>query len=149
MATLTIELPVIMKLANTGSKKVSFQPYHENFTVNIAASTAVEFEVKTAGQYFYYMEQATKTGLVVSKLSAFDEASSSIIVIDLPSMVTLAASENVNFIPYRENFTVAIAKNDSVVLEAETVGQVLYYLAQAQVNKGITVTFAAKTEPEE
>ena len=141
-----VELPVIMKVSNVGSIRLAFQPYHENFSVNVPAGTSVEFEVATVGQYFYYMEQATKKGLEVSKLSAFDSASDTIIVIDLPSLVTLenVVENAVNFNPYRENFPVTIAKGDKIVLEATTAGQVLYYLAQAQVNKGIKVTFAAK-----
>ena len=146
MATLTLTLPVIVKLANTSDTKIPFQPYHENFTVSIPAGTAVEFEVDTAGQYFYYVEQATSMGLEVSKLNAFDIASDTIVVIDLPSLVTLTNSSThaVQFIPYRENFPVTIGVGDAVVIEALTAGQVFAYLAQAQGNSGITVTFAAK-----
>lgn len=146
MATLTLELPIIVKLENKGAHKVPFQPYHENFTVGVPAGTSVEFEVNTAGQYFYYVEQATSLGLEVSKLAAFDEEADNIIKIDLPSLVTLtnSGSTAVNFIPYRENFTVSIAVGDAVVLEAKTAGQVFAYLAQAQGNPDLTVTFAAK-----
>ena len=146
MSTLTLTLPVIVKLENTSANKISFQPYHENFTVGIPAGTSVEFEVETAGQYFYYVEQATSMGLVVSKLDSFDTASDTIIVIDLPSLVTLTnnADTAINFIPYRENFPVSIAVGDAVVIEARTAGQVFAYLAQAQGVKGLVVTFAAK-----
>ena len=132
-----------MKITNTSDKAQVFQPYHENFNVTIPAGVAVEFEVETAGQYFYYIKQATTT-LTVEKIAEFDIASDSIIVIDLPALVTLTnVSTNVKaFQPYRENFTVQIAAGDSIVLETTTAGQTLYYLAQA--DKDLTVTEVAK-----
>lgn len=145
--TTTITLPAIVKLANTSDKKISFQPYHENFSVAIPAGNAVEFEVNTAGQFFYYEKQATEVGLVVTHPAELEQTKDTLIVIDLPSLVTLTNTDTniVNFVPYRENFTVSIGVGDAIVLEATTVGQVLYYLAQAQVNKGIAVTFAVKS----
>ena len=143
MSTLTIELPAIIKISNTGSKPQSFQPYHENFTVSVPEGIAVEFEVATAGQYFYYMKQAVE-GLAVEELASFDVASDSIIVIDLPSMVTLTnvSSRIKTFRPYRENFDVELGAGDVVKLEATTTGQVLYYTAQA--DSDLTVSHEAK-----
>lgn len=143
MATLTIELPVIMKITNTGATAQAFQPYHENFNVVIPAGVAVELEATTVGQYFYYMNQATKL-LTVEKINSFDTASATIIVIDLPAIVTLTNISNKvkAFNPYRENFMVEIAAGDSIELEATTAGQVLYYLAQA--DKDLTVSEVAK-----
>lgn len=143
MSTLTITLPVIMKIVNTGANAQSFQPYHENFKVTIPAGTTLEFEASTAGQYFYYMKQATKD-LEVSTIQSFDSASATIIVIDLPAIVTLTNVSNrvKNFNPYRENFMVEIAAGDSIELEATTTGQVLYYLAQA--DSDLTVSEVAK-----
>lgn len=146
MATLTVTLPAVIKLTNNTDNAIPFQPYHENFSAYVPAHKSLEFEVGTAGQYFYYEKQAKDVGLEFAQLVALDTASDSIIVIDLPSLVTITnvTEHGVNFKPYRESFTVAIAKNDAVVLEATTVGQVLAYLAQEQVNDGIAVTFAAK-----
>jgi len=146
MATLTVTLPAIVKLTNTADHRVVFQPYHENFTVGLPAGAAVEYEVSTVGQFFYYQKQATETGLTFEQLQSFDAETALIKVIDLPSIVTLTnvASTAVNFQPYRENFTVSIGVGDAIELEATTVGQVLYYLSQAQTNKGIQIDQAAK-----
>ena len=39
----------------------------------------------------------------------------------------------VAFVPYRENFQAILAKNSAIEFEAETAGQVLYYLGQTKV----------------
>ena len=39
----------------------------------------------------------------------------------------------VAFVPYRENFQAILAKNSAIEFEAETAGQVLYYLGQSKV----------------
>lgn len=39
----------------------------------------------------------------------------------------------VAFVPYRENFQAILAKNGAIEFEAETAGQVLYYLGQTKV----------------
>ena len=146
MATLTVTLPAVIKLANNKEEKVPFQPYHENFIVYVPAGKALEFEVETAGQFFYYKDQAATAGLVFTQEQAIEIATADLIVVDLPSIVTLTntAAHPVSFVPYRENFTVEIGVSDAVALEAKTAGQVFAYLAQEQVNKDITVTFAAK-----
>lgn len=143
MSTLTITLPAIIKVVNGSDRAQSFQPYHENFMVTVPAGTTVEFEVTTAGQYFYYMNQATDK-LAVSSIAEFDNASATIIVIDVPAMVTLTNVSNrvKKFVPYRENFPVEIAAGDAISLQADNVGQVLYYLAQADAD--LTVSEAAK-----
>lgn len=147
MATITVTLPAVVKLTNSKTEKVPFQPYHENFIAYVPGEGAVEFEVETVGQFFYYAEQAKNSGLVFEQLQAIeDEPAEGTIVIDLPALVTLTnvVDHAVEFLPYRENFPVSIAAGDVVVLEAKTAGQVLYYKAAEQVNKGIEVTFAAK-----
>ena len=58
MATVTVTLPAVVKLSNSKVEKVPFQPYHENFIAYVPAEGAVEFEVETVGQFFYYAEQA-------------------------------------------------------------------------------------------
>lgn len=143
MAELTITLPVILKITNNGTTNQSFQPYHENFNVVIPAGVSVELEATTAGQYFYYMNQVT-SNLSVTKINSFDSASESIIVINLPAIVTLTNISNrvKTFNPYRENFAVEIAAGDTIKLEATTAGQVLYYLAQA--DKDLTVSEEVK-----
>lgn len=143
MAELTITLPVIMKITNIGEHAQAFQPYHENFNVALPAGVAVELEAVTVGQYFYYMNQAAKD-LTVEVIESFDTASESIVVIDLPAIVTLTniSSRVKTFNPYRENFAVEMQKGDIINLEATTAGQVLYYLAQA--DKDLTVSEEAK-----
>lgn len=135
MSTLTVELPVKLKISNTGSSAQSFQPYHENFNVAVPAGVSIELEATTVGQYFYYVRQATK-GLEVEVIAEFDEESASIVVIELPAMITLTnvSSRVKTFNPYRENFSVEIAAGDAIELEATTAGQVLYYLAQADAD---------------
>ena len=67
------------------------------------------------------------------------------ITISLPAVITLSntSDRGIRFVPYRENFTTVIAAGDSVQLEAQTAGQVLYYLAQA--TDGLKVTQTAKS----
>lgn len=50
---------------------------------------------------------------------------------------------DIGFVPYRENFTVYVKAGDTLKIEAETAGQVLYYLAQK--TDGLTVTQTAKS----
>ena len=64
----------------------------------------------------------------------------------LPAIITLKnihADKAVGFVPYRENFTTYIPAGETITLEAQTAGQVLYYLAQA-VEGRLEVTQAAK-----
>lgn len=66
--------------------------------------------------------------------------------IKVPALITITnttADKAIGFVPYRENFTTYLAAGDTIVLEAATSGQVLYYLAQA--TEGLTVTQAEKT----
>lgn len=67
--------------------------------------------------------------------------------IKLPAYVTLTNKSNevVKFAPYKENFNTALGVGESLVLVAETAGQVFYYLKQA--NKALEVTQSeSKTE---
>lgn len=62
----------------------------------------------------------------------------------LPAIITIAnkSEKQIGFVPYRENFTTYIPAGETITLEAQTAGQVLYYLAQATT--GLEVTQAAK-----
>lgn len=62
----------------------------------------------------------------------------------LPAIITIAntSEKQIGFVPYRENFTTYIPAGETITLEAQTAGQVLYYLAQATT--GLTVSQAAK-----
>lgn len=66
------------------------------------------------------------------------------IKIVLPAVVTIAntSERRIGFVPYRENFTSYLEAGSTVELEAQTAGQVLYYLAQA--TEGLEVTQTAK-----
>ena len=55
--------------------------------------------------------------------------------------LTNKSDKVVQFIPYKENFATAIEAGKSIVLPTETVGQVFYYLKQANTN--LTVEHAA------
>lgn len=69
-------------------------------------------------------------------------------IISLPALVTItnttsgAGAKKIGFVPYRENFVAYLNGGDSVVLECNTAGSVLYYFTQATT--GLTVTQAAK-----
>lgn len=62
--------------------------------------------------------------------------------IKLPAYVTLknVSANAVKFAPYKENFNTTLGAGESLVLVAETAGQVFYYLKQA--NDAITVAQA-------
>lgn len=61
---LIFETPAIMTLENTSSVIKTFQPYKENFTVDVNAGDKYEVEVSTIGQILYYLAQETE-GLTV------------------------------------------------------------------------------------
>ena len=69
MATIVINVPAKITLTNTTERRIGFVPYKENFTTYIEAGDAVELEVPTAGQVFYYLAQATD-GLEVTQEAA-------------------------------------------------------------------------------
>lgn len=144
MATTTITNPQIIKVTNTSATRVApLVPYHENFVYKVPASAVIEFEVFTAGQALYYLKQAVGD-LTVATAASFDQSGTT--NYDLPGTITLTApaDKDVAFVPYRENFTQVIAKGDALVIPATTVGQVLYYLSQADL--GLTVAYAADVE---
>lgn len=140
MAELDIKTPAIIKIANGSDRAVAFVPYRENFVTVLPAGKTLEFTVKHSGQVLYYLGQATK-GLTVEVIEALDAASEDIIVLNTPATITIAnVSDKVQtFVPYKENFMHEVAVGDSVKLDVETVGQVLYYLAQA-IKDTLTVT---------
>ena len=137
MSSINIETPGVIKITNTSAKVKAIVPYKENFMTKIAAGAAVEIEVKTAGQALYYFGQATE-GLTVAFQAAFSGVSG-VEAIHCGEKITLTngSAKVIKFIPYRENFEHAIAAGDSVVITADHVGQVLYYMAQA--TEGLTV----------
>ena len=144
MANIDVKVPAKIKIKNTSTRAISFIPYRENFASTLAAGKTFEFPVDRAGQVFYYLKQATE-GLEVSQISAFDEASADILVYETPALMTISNTSDLikSFFPYKENFPVEVNPEDSYVVEVSTVGQILYYMAQA--TKGLTVTYAKKT----
>lgn len=132
-----ITLPQILKITNNTDRNVTFVPYRENFVTALAAGAAIEFEVKTAGQVLYYLKQSV---LTVEQLTQFDsEGDDDLKIIKTPAKMLIknTSSEVKTFVPYKENFTVEVKSGDSYNIPAETLGQVLYYLAQATA--GLTV----------
>ena len=139
MALMQINIPQYIKIENTSDKTVGFVPYRENYTYALEAGKTIELTATTSGQALYYLKQVTGN-LAVTLIDDFDEATDNITVIYLPSQITLAnnTSTALNFVPYKENFGEQLAAGDTLTFTATTVGQVLYYLAQA--NYGFTVT---------
>ena len=145
MAKLELDFPVWVKIQNVGAKEQAFQPYHENFNVAVPAGVSFEFPVQTLGQYVYYTNQAVE-GLEVSKIAEADDASATNIVLNVGGEATISLvitniSERIKaFNVYRENFNVELAAGDAIEFETQTVGQTLFYLAQA--DKDLTVAQA-------
>lgn len=145
MAATTIALPQAIKIENKSKRAISFVPYRENFTSVLTAGKSLEFEVSNSGQVIYYLKQATE-GLEVSQISALEttNGNGNLTVFKTPAVMTLTNTSKVvkTFQPYKENFTVDVKAGDNYAIEVTTVGQILYYLAQA--TEGLTVTYAAK-----
>ena len=140
MSTQTITLPSVIKIQNIGEVAKRFAPYRENFTTQLVSDGIIEFKVTTSGQALYYLNQADND-LVITRLADFDDAG---VVINTPAKITITntrasnTNDSIGFIPYRENFQYDVAAGDSVELTASTVGQVLYYLAQATTDLTVT-----------
>lgn len=143
MAEIKIALPAKIKIVNSSDRAIAFAPYRENFSSVLAAGKTLEFPVDRAGQVLYYLEQATD-GLAVSQITDFDSNGGNITVLETPAIMTI---ENIGdivkaFQPYKENFIVNVEVGDKYEIEVTTVGQILYYLAQA--TEGLKVTYAKK-----
>lgn len=141
--TIEIKLPAKLKIKNSSERSIAFVPYRENFVSVLAAGKTFEFPVDKAGQVLYYLQQNIE-GFEVSQIAAFDVVSEDIVVYETPAIMTIAnASDKVkSFVPYKENFTVDVAAGDTYKIEATTVGQILYYNAQA--TDGLTVSYEKK-----
>ena len=63
--TTVLETPAIMTLENKSELVKSFQPYKENFIVDVKGGDKYEIEVSTLGQILYYLAQGT-TDLTVT-----------------------------------------------------------------------------------
>ncbi len=138
MADLEIYTPAVIGLSNiSGSNSATFLPYKENFKVAIPANTQLQIPAKTAGQVLYYYGQATKDISVEYLGEDFtlgpNGNGTGVVYIALPAIVSLenTGDRKVGFVPYMENFTTYLNAGDSIEITANTVGQVLYYLAQA------------------
>ena len=57
--TTVLETPAIMTLENKSELVKSFQPYKENFIVDVKGGDKYEIEVSTLGQILYYLAQGT------------------------------------------------------------------------------------------
>lgn len=136
MAEIIAKAPAKIQIKNTSDLVKVFVPYKENFTTALAAKSGIEFEVQTAGQVLYFLNQATE-GLEVKVINEFTSDDGTIKKLNVPAKVTLTnvGEEVVGFVPYRENFQFNIEKDGKVELTATTAGQVLYYLAQGIANK--------------
>lgn len=139
---MVLDFPEWIKIENVGESAQAFQPYHENFNVTVPAGVSIEFPVHTLGQYFYYINQATK-GLDVDRIDSADKASETNIVLNVGggntiNLIITNISERVKaFNLYREDFDVTLEAGDTIEFETQTVGQTLFYLAQA--DKDLTV----------
>ena len=135
-----ITSPQKIKVLNAGKIENGFVPYKENFTCALAPETGVEFEVKSASEALYYLNLAIP-GLEISAIENFDDADN-IVVIQSSTTITLTneTSIPVSFVPYKENFTQAIAVGGAITIPAANVNQFLYYLKQG-ADSGITVDY--------
>lgn len=130
MATTSLKNPMVFTM------KGIFVPYRENFTYDARSlENGINIETTTAGQALYYMENG---GVAASGAATYE----------LPGKVTLTATQDVTFVPYRENFTYTIKKGDSIVIPVKTTGAVLYYDLQAKekaVAGALTFAYAKDT----
>ena len=131
-----IVAPQVLKVTNNTNRSVTFVPYRENFTTALAAGATIEFTADTAGQILYYLKQSV---LTVKQLTNFEEASDNVKIIKTPAKMLITNTSKVTkaFVPYKENFTIEVKSGDSYNITVKTLGQVLYYLAQA--TDGLTV----------
>jgi len=138
--SVVITSPQKIKVLNVGKIANSFVPYKENFTCALEAGKGVEFEVKSASEALYYLNQGIK-GLEIETIDDFDD-DENILVIEASTTLTLTNEGAVpaSFVPYKENFTQAIAVGDSVTIPAANVNQFLYYLKQS-ADSGIVVDY--------
>ncbi len=140
--TITIKVPAKIKIVNTSDRAIGFVPYRENFVSSLAKGKTIEFPVDRAGQVLYYLDQTTD-GLTVSQIASFDSGEN-ILVFETPAIMTIENTSTIvkAFQPYKENFTVDVVAGDKYEIEVSTIGQILYYLAQA--TDGLKVTYAKK-----
>ena len=104
------------------------------------AGKGVEFEVKSASEALYYLNLGIK-GLEIEAIANFDD-DDDILVIESSTTITLtnAGAVPASFVPYKENFTQALAVGDAITIPAANVNQFLYYLKQS-ADSGIVVDF--------
>lgn len=138
--SVVITNPQKIKVMNVGAIPASFVPYKENFTCALEAGKGVEFEVKSASEALYYLNLGIK-GLDIETIADFDD-DDDILVIESSTTITLTNEGAVpaSFVPYKENFTQALAVGDAITIPAANVNQFLYYLKQS-ADSGIVVDF--------
>ena len=73
-ADIVINSPAKITIKNNAAKVMSFIPYRENFSQEVAVGDDYEFEAKTAGQVLYYMAQDTNGMGVAGGLDVTQEA---------------------------------------------------------------------------
>lgn len=144
---LVLSIPQKMQIKNTSDKEMMFRPYRENFNVSVPSGLTFGFTCTTVGQCLYYLKQGytlsdnkgLEVELVNGEFTTGDELVS-------PALVTLRnttpaeGGRMIKFIPYRERFEYSVKPQNSITLETKTLGQLLYYMAQA--TDGLEVTFA-------
>ncbi len=140
MTTIDIQTPSVVILRNVSETSKTFVPYKENFVTSMPADYSLELGVKTAGQALYYLQQATD-GLTVSFGETEEEVDDSIAYENEVITMTNISDIDVDFMPYKENYSYTIKAGDTLKITADSVGQVLYYLAQA--TDKLTVTHEA------
>ena len=137
MTEVTIKLPQVLKVENKTERAVAFVPYKENFKATLAAGKAMEFEVKTAGQVLYYLEQTEITVTQLTQFSVASDENTAIYKLPAKMVITNTSDKVKSFLPYKETFQVNVQAGDVYNVEADTLGQILYYLGQA--TDGLTV----------
>lgn len=143
MTTMDIQTPGVVKITNESNEVKTFAPYKENFVTGVPAGYVLELGVKTAGQALYYLQQATE-GLSVVFEADYSDAGVDDAIHFKDEVITIANSSDkaIDFIPYRENFAFTVKAGDSVQIVADSVGQVLYYLAQQTEGLAVSHEYA-------
>ena len=57
---IVIDTPALVTITNVSNRVKAFQPYRENFAVELAATDSIVLETATAGAVLYYLAQADK-----------------------------------------------------------------------------------------
>ena len=93
-----------------------------------------------SNQVLYYLEQTEITVTQLTQFSVASDENTAIYKLPAKMVITNTSDKVKSFLPYKETFQVNVQAGDVYNVEADTLGQVLYYLGQA--TDGLTVEYA-------